>query len=348
MSTQKELARLAGVSGGTVSNVISGAKPVSDTARQKVLEAIRSLDYHPNLIARSLKTNRTNTLGIVIPEIIVPFFPKLIQGAEFAARERGYFLIVVDSDADEAQELELISLLRSQRVDGILLVSAAGKWRQNERISTLKLGPPMVCLDRLPEGLDADSVSVDGRVAAQMGVAHLLSMGHREIAIITGPLSLKHERERLSGYRQALKEGGVEFRDSLIWASSLERNEIEKACHKHLRNPARRPSALFTTNGVVALDALRSAYAAGLTTPQDISFVTLDEIAAADFFQPAITTVVQPAFDMGCRAVEVLVDRILRGDAMGHYKKIHLPSTLVVRASSSLPPRSRAPQKLPR
>ena len=113
------------MSAGTVSNVISGTARVSEAARQKVLEAIRALDYRPNLIARSLKTNRTNTLGIVIPEITVPFFPKLIRGAAFAARERGYFLIVVDSDASEVLELELISLLRSQRVDGILLVSAA-------------------------------------------------------------------------------------------------------------------------------------------------------------------------------------------------------------------------------
>src|ERR1035437_8893741 len=107
MANQKELAKLAGVSAGTVSNVISGSKRVSDKARLKVQEAVRTLDYRPNLIARSLKTNRTNTLGIVVPEISVPFFPKLIRGAEFAARERGYFLFVLDSDADESLELQL-------------------------------------------------------------------------------------------------------------------------------------------------------------------------------------------------------------------------------------------------
>lgn len=110
--TQKELAKLAGVSAGTVSNVITGNKRVSDEVRQKVLDAVRTLDYRPNLIARSLKTNRTNTLGIVIPEITVPFFPNLIRGAEFAARERGCFLILLDSDADEELELQLISLRR--------------------------------------------------------------------------------------------------------------------------------------------------------------------------------------------------------------------------------------------
>jgi DNA-binding LacI/PurR family transcriptional regulator len=341
MPTQKELAKLAGVSAGTVSNVISGTKRVSEKARKKVLEAIRTLDYHPNLIARSLKTNRTNTLGIVIPEITVPFFPKLIRGAEFAARERGYFLIVVDSDADEALELELISLLRSQRVDGILLVSAAGQWHEDGKPTTVNSRPPIVCLDRMPQGLEVDSVGVDGRAAAEMGVSHLLSMGHTEIAIITGPLSLKHEQERLSGYREALQAKGIKVESSLIWASTFDGDEIEKACRNGLLRPARKPSAIFTTNGVVALEALRSIYAAGLSTPDDIAFATLDEIAAADFFQPAITTVVQPTFDMGCRAVEVLLDRIAHGEPMGKRKMVYLPSTLVVRASSSIPRRSK-------
>jgi DNA-binding LacI/PurR family transcriptional regulator len=337
MATQKELAELAGVSAGTVSNVITGSTKVSDLTRQKVLEAIRKLDYRPNLIARSLKTNRTNTLGIIIPEITVPFFPKLIRGAEFAARERGYFLIVVDSDADTEQELDLISLLRSQRVDGILLVTAAGKWKDDGEPANVHAGPPMVCLDRLPEGLDVDSVSVKGESAAEMGVAHLLSSGHREIAIITGPLSLMHERERLSGYRLALQKAGIPVRDSLTWVSSFDPVEIDKACRKGLLVSTGRPTAIFSTNGVVALEALRSIYAAGLSTPEDVAFITLDEIAPADFFQPAISAVVQPAFEMGYRAVEVLLDRITHGDAIGGSRKIHLTPTLVVRASTSLP-----------
>jgi DNA-binding LacI/PurR family transcriptional regulator len=340
MSTQKELAKLAGVSAGTVSNVISGTKRVSDATRQKVLEAIRTLDYSPNLIARSLRTNRTNTLGIVIPEITVPFFPKLIRGAESAARDHGYFLIVADSNADMALEFELISLLRSQRVDGILLATSASNWGQDERLTAFNSPPPIVCVDRLVDGLDIDSVSVDNRAAAEMGVAHLLSMGHKEIAIITGPQNLKNEQERLSGYHHALQASGISARDSLLLASSFDRNEIERACLEGVVRSERRPSALFTTNAVVALEALRSIYAAGLRIPDDIAFATFDEIASADFFQPAITTIVQPIFEMGCRAVEVLLDRIAQGGALEPPKRIYLPSTLVVRASSSLPHRS--------
>lgn len=339
MPNQKELAKLAGVSAGTVSNVISGSKPVSDLVRKKVLDAIKQLDYRPNLIARSLKTNRTNTLGIVIPELTVPFFPKLIRGAECAARERGYFLIVLDSDGNESLELELISLLRSQRVDGILLVTAAGKWRAAG--DTSAIGPPMVCLDRIPEGLEVDSVCVDGAAAAEMGVAHLLSMGHKDIAVITGPLNLKHEQDRLAGYRKALRARGVKARDSLIWASTFDGREIETACQNGLLRAPARATALFTTNGVVALEALRSIYSSGMSTPDDIAFATIDEIAAAEFFQPAITTVVQPTFEMGYRAVEILLERIAPGTKTKRPRTILLPSKLVVRTSSKLARRPR-------
>src|SRR5581483_7972558 len=216
MPTQKELAKLAGVSSGTVSNVISGSTRVSERTRQKVLKAIRRLNYHPNLIARSLKTNRTNTLGIVVPDITIPFFPKIMRGVESAARERGYFLIVLDSENNHVREAEMVSLLRAHRVDGILLVTAGGHLNPGDS-TYLLTGPPVVFLDRLPDGIDVDSVSVDDRSASEMAVSHLLAMGHTEIAILTGPLTLKNEQERLRGYRQALQKAGRPVRDSLIW-----------------------------------------------------------------------------------------------------------------------------------
>jgi DNA-binding LacI/PurR family transcriptional regulator len=333
MATQKELAKLAGVSAGTVSNVISGSTRVSERNREKVLNAVRALNYHPNLIARSLKTNRTRTLGIVVPDITIPFFPKIVRGAESAARERGYFLIVLDSEHNHAREVDMMTLLRSQRVEGILLVASGGHKEITES-SAFAAGPPLVYLDRLPEGIEVDSVSVDDRAAAEMGVSHLLSKGHTQIAIITGPLTLKNEQERLRGYRQALHKSGLPVRDSLIWAGSFDRKEVARICHKGLFKPTGRPSALFATNGVTGLEALRSIYAAGLETPRDIAFVSFDELTTDDFFHPSITCVLQPTFDIGYRAVEVLLNRIEKGRAEGRPDKIRLPATLVVRESS--------------
>ncbi len=335
--TQKELAKLAGVSSGTVSNVISGSTGVSERARQKVLEAIRVLNYQPNLIARSLKTNRTNTLGIVVPDITIPFFPKIIRGAESAARERGYFLIVLDSESSPVREAEMIALLRAQRVEGILLVAAGGEKLSPERTLSLTSGSPVVCLDRLPSDLNVDSVCVDDCGAAEMAISHLMRMGHTEIAIITGPLTLHNEQERLRGCKQALRKGGISVQPSLIWGGSFEQDQVARGCQNGLLRPAGRPSALFATNGVTGLAALRSLYAVGLSTPKDFAFATFDELTSEDFFKPGITSVIQPTFDMGYGAVEVLLKRINKETANGPKEQVRLPATLVVRDSSGTP-----------
>jgi DNA-binding LacI/PurR family transcriptional regulator len=333
---QKQLARLAGVSAGTVSNVISGSAKVSERSRQKVLEAIRILNYRPNLIARSLKTNRTHTLGIVVPDITIPFFPKIIRSAECAARERGYFLIVLDSEGSPQREAEMMALLQAQRVEGILLVTASGKESSSERFAELISHSPVVCLDRLPMDLDVDSVCVDDRGAAEMAVAHLIEMGHAQIACITGPLILQNEQERLRGYRQALRKAGIPYERSLVWSSSFDQQHVARVCQNGLLQAATRPSALFATNGVTGLAALRSLYAIGLSTPNDFSFVTFDEVASEDFFRPGVTFVAQPTFDMGYQAVEVLLRRIANGKEKGPREKVRLPATLNVRESSSV------------
>jgi DNA-binding LacI/PurR family transcriptional regulator len=335
MATQRELARLAGVSAGTVSNVISGSTRVSENARRKVLAAIQALNYRPNLIARSLKTNRTNTLGIVVPDITIPFFPKIVRGAESAARERGYFLVVLDSQGSHELEVDMMALLR-QRVDGILLVTAGHyKWSA-ESVAEIAAGPPVVCVDRLPAGLDTDSVCVDDFGAAEMGVKHLLSLGHKNIAIMTGPLTLKNEQERLRGYKRALKDAGVPLQPALIWPAGFEKDEIQAVCQRGLKSAKPRPSVIFATNGVTGIHALRSLYEMGLTTPENIAFATIDELISEDLFEPRITTVVQPTYDIGYRAVEVLLGRIALNGAASGSSKVRLPASLIARDSSQL------------
>ena len=331
---QKEIAKLAGVSAGTVSNVISGAFVVSERSRRKVMDAIKTLNYQPNLIARSLKTNRTNTLGMIVPDITVPFFAKVIRGAESAAREAGYFLSVLDSENNPSREASMMALLRSQRVEGVLLIAAGGQEWLGENEGTHS---PIVCLDRLPEDLEVDSVCVDDLRAAEMAVCHLLQMGHRRIAIITGPLTLKNEQERLRGYRRALKDAGVPVSSDLIWEGSFDQQEISNLCQKGLLRRRKGPTALFATNGVTGLAALRSLYAAGMSTPRDIACVVFDEIMSEDFFRPAVTTVVQPAYDIGHRGVEVLLERLNQNGAKPQRQNIRLSATLVVRESSNIP-----------
>lgn len=335
MPSIKKVAEIAGVSVGTVSNVITGAAPVSDWARTKVETAIRQLNYHPNHVARSLKTSRTRTLGLIVPDMTIPFFPQVIRGAEAAARRREYSLIAVNSNDDAQRQMELLSLLRSQRVEGILLVIAAEPTPLDEISRIIDAGIPIIGLDRTLD-ISVASVSVDNQQAAWLGVNHLIEMGYRQIAIVTGPLALQNERNRLQGYRCALERAGLRVEDLLIWTGNLTAADVTSSCRERLSRLATRPDAIFCTNGPSGLGVLRALRDCGLRTPEDIGFVTFDELTVADLFEPSITTVVQPAYDIGFSAAESLLERI-RGRAAESAISIRLPAHLAVRASSQPP-----------
>jgi DNA-binding LacI/PurR family transcriptional regulator len=333
MPSIKKVAEVAGVSVGTVSHVITGSVSVSEPLRIKVQAAIRQLNYHPNHVARSLKTSKTRTLGIIVPDLTISFFPQLIRGADDAARKREYSLIAVNSDDDAERQKNLLSLLRSQCVEGILLVIAATPTPLSQISLIMEAGISVVCLDRIPDRVPVDSVSVDDLEAARMGVQHLIEMGHRRIAVVTGPGALKNERRRLQGYRQALQRAGMELDDALIWPGNLRPQDVETYCRERLSNVRRRPDAIFCTNGPTALGVLRALRDCGLRTPEDIGFATFDELTVNDLFTPSITTVVQPAYDIGFRAAEILLDRI-NGTAEEQKIELRLPAHLEVRSSS--------------
>lgn len=334
MATIKQVAEMAGVSVGTVSHVITGSVPVSEALRTSVEAAIQKLDYHPNHVARSLKTNKTWTLGIIVPDLTIPFFPQMIRGAETAARKQGYSLVAVNSDDDLDRQKDLLSLLRSQRVEGMLLVVASGATPLEQIERMMDAGIPVVCLDRVPNKVPVDSVSVEDVSAAELGVGHLVSMGYRRIAIVTGPLSLKNERKRLLGYRQALRKAGIGLDNSLIWQADLRPENVTQLCVERLQGPGTQPDAIFATNGPTGLGVMRALHKLGLKTPDDMAFVTFDELTVDDLFTPAITTVVQPATEIGYRAAEILLQRIEKPTKQERRIDLRLPATLKVRDSS--------------
>jgi DNA-binding LacI/PurR family transcriptional regulator len=331
MPTIREVADLAGVAVGTVSHVITGAVPVSPELRRKVQAAIRELDYHPNHVARSLKTRKTRTLGIIVPDMTIPYFPRVIRGAETAARERGYTLIAVNSDDSGARQKDLLSLLRSQRVEGILLVMAAAATPVSQISGMISAGIQVVCVDRIPDRFAVDSVSVEDVAAAELGVEHLLALGYRRIAAVSGPLSLRNERQRLLGYEQALLRAGLTVDPLLIWHGNLRPEDVAGMCRERLAALEKQPDAIFSTNGPTGLGVLRAFRDLGLRTPQDIELVTFDELTVDDLFQPSITTVVQPAYDIGYQAAKILLDRIEGEVAPGEPATVRLPATLKLR-----------------
>jgi LacI family transcriptional regulator len=334
MPSIKKVAEVAGVSVGTVSHVITGSVNVSEPLRLKVQAAIRKLNYHPNHVARSLKAGKTRTLGIIVPDMTIPYFPQVIRGAEAAARKKDYSLIAVNSDDDGKRQTELLSLLRSQRVEGILLVVAAAPAPLEQISRILEAEIPVVCLDRIPDRVRVDSVSVDDAAAAEMGVRHLIEMGARRIALVTGPMALKNERRRLQGYRKALADAGIAEDEALIWSGNLRMEDVAALCRERIVDVKSRPDAIFSTNGPTALGVLRAFRDLGVETPRDIAFATFDELTVADLFTPSITTVVQPAYEIGHRATELLLERLESGPATDEPSTVKLQATLKVRESS--------------
>lgn len=334
MATIKEVAKAAGVSVGTVSNVLSGNVSVSEDLRERVNTAIRELDYHPNHVARSLKVKSTKTLGMVISDITNPFFPQVVRGAEDAAFAQGYFLITFNTDDRVERERQVLSMLRYRRVDGLLLVVAPSDGDSSHIRSTVEAGIPVVCLDRIPQGLPVDSVSVDNVKGARMCVQHLIMRGHRRIAIITGSMALQTAKGRLRGYELALRDAGIAIDRRLVLEGDF-RQESGYRLGKTLLLSHRPPTALFVSNGMMTTGVLQAIEELGLVCPDDVALATFDDFPLSAAFRPHLTAVAQPGYQIGFTGANLLIDRIHgKGEGEKHVNLLLEPD-LHVRESSA-------------
>jgi LacI family transcriptional regulator len=330
MATIKEVARRANVSVGTVSNVLSGAVPVSERLKARVLEVIRELDYHPNHVARSLKIRQTKMLGMVVSDLTNAFFPQVVRGAEDAAWKHNYILITFNSDDKPEREVQLLSALRTRRVDGVLLVAASTDGDLSHIEGMLEAGIPVVCLDRTIRTMALDSVSVDNVGAARRGVEHLIACGRRRIGILTGNLALQVGRDRFEGYKQALAAAGIADDPSLIRDGGFRAESGYEAALDLLRNA--HPTAVFSANAMMALGLMRALNELGLRCPEDVAIATYDDPVFSQALRPELTCVAQPAYEIGFRGVEMLIDRLQHPDAPPRH--VQLETELRVRQSS--------------
>lgn len=303
--------------------------------RERVEAAIRELDYHPNEIARSLKVNQTYMLGMVLPDITNPFFPEIIRGAEDKAFERNYLLVAANTDEKIERERQIISALRSRRVDGLLLACAPGGDSSHIR-RLIEAGISVVCLDRVPVGLKVDAVLLDNIRGSQDCVRHLIRAGFRDVAILTGPLELQTARERLRGYENALQEEGIKVSRELILQGDF-RRESGYVLAKELLLRRARPSAIFVCNGVMTLGVLEAFEEVGVHCPQDVAVATFDDLAVDRSFHPRLTVVAQPGYEIGASGATLLMDRI-EGKMTGKPVMIRMKPTLIVRESTKTHP----------
>lgn len=336
MPTIRDVARRAGVSVGTVSHVLTGSGIVSLARRERVLKAIRELDYEPNSVARSLKTRQTMMLGAVISDITNPFFPQLVRGAEDAALKHHYMLIAVNTDDQADREREFLAMLLARKVDGVLLVASPNNHDQSHVLRALTSGTPVVAVDRCPEGVPIDAVHVNNRKGVVMCMNHLIRLRHRRIGYLGGGWDVHNAKDRLAGYVAALEDAKIPVDRSLI-ADGDYRQVSGYRVAKELCLRVNPPTAIFAANAMMGIGAVQAIQELGLRCPEEISLAVFDDVPFGEIIQPRLTTVAQPAYDIGYRGAELLISRIEGRVAVKSPVRIELDPELVVRGSTAPP-----------
>jgi LacI family transcriptional regulator len=302
-----DVAREAGVSIFTVSAVVNNKTHVRRNFRERVERAIQKLNYRPNLIARSLIKQRTQTIGMVVPDIANPFFPMVVRGAEDAALKQGYNLLLCNSDDSLEKEESAIELLLSKRVDGILLTKAAGDFSPALRQMIKDVNIPFVMVMRTYPQLTKDAVITDDYQGAYEAVCHLARSGRRRIGLISGPLKVSNAKERWRGFRDALQVSNLPYDPGLVVEGDYRIESGFRAGHSLLSH---RPDGVYVANHLMTIGLLQAVDEMGLRCPEDFGLVSFDDYPWLGVFRPRLTTVELPKLQLGTEATELLIQRI--------------------------------------
>jgi LacI family transcriptional regulator len=316
-----------------VSNVLAGSASVRAELRRRVENAMQVLDYHPNQIARSLKTRQTKTLGMVISDITNPFFPQVVRGAEDAAIESGFLLIMLNSDDNPERERRALSMLRARKVDGLLLTVAAAGEDMKHVEQFRDSGLPIVCIDRKVPDIPLDLVCSDNARGAKMCMQHLLSRGHRRIGYLSGSAGLYTAVTRLDGFNQALEEAGIAADPRLVRHGDF-RRESGYRLAKEMLLDHEAPTALFASNAMMGFGALKAIHELGLRCPEDVALAMFDDVPFGDVIQPRLTVVAHPAYEMGQVGARLLIARLEGRETSPEPICLTLAPELLVREST--------------
>ncbi|MCU1578050.1 MAG: LacI family transcriptional regulator [Rhodoglobus sp.] len=309
MATMVEVARLAQVSISTVSHVLNGTRNVEPETRSRVVDAIEKTGYRQDALARAMRRSRTESIGLVVSDAGEPAFADMVHGVEDAAVERGLTLVLANSAENPDRERRAVHTLLDRRVDGLILACAAES-DPALMVSLREEKTPIVLLDRVFSDLPFDQVGADNRDSMRRLISHLLAAGHRNFVLVAGDVRVPTLRERLEGFTDAIASAGLAPSDQLVLTGTDE--SAIRAALRGLRGSATAVVAASTPLAALALEELR---ASGRGIPADIAFATFDGFNHSDLFEPRLTTVRQPAFDMGVAAVRLLVERLASPDS---------------------------------
>jgi len=342
--TITDVAQEAGVSRATVSRVISGKTVTSDKVKSRVFAAIEKLGYQPNLVARSLRVQQSKIIGLIISDIQNPFYTGLVRAVEDTAHENNFMVFLCNSDENIEKEILYVRLMVAEKVAGVVITPT--RERDNPSRILIEAGVPVVAVDRSIMDLDVDSVVIDNCQMAIELMDHLISDGHKRIAIISGPSTSTTSRERLEGYFQALSNHGLPVDPALI-RQGLPKEAFGYQAARELLELEQPPAALFLLNNLLTLGALRAIHEKNLRIPEDIALVGFDEVNWTSFINPPLTVATQPTYELGRKATELLINRI-KQPTLATARHV-IGATVVIRNScanhsSSLEPALRGPE----
>ncbi|MBE7684411.1 MULTISPECIES: LacI family DNA-binding transcriptional regulator [Paenibacillus] len=328
-ATIYDIAREAGVSIATVSQVINGKGKISEKRRAEVMEIMERLNYQPSAIAAALTGKQTYTLGLLVPDISNPYFAELARAIEDRSRQLGYSVVICSTDNKDERVERYLNLLQQKRVDGMMI----GTGIDNAEILSplLQQSIPVALIARQLPSLSVHTVSIDDRLGGALAAEHLLQLGHTRFGVVSEPLKVSSSKERVRGFREAVEEAGLALESSQVRESTA---DIQSAKQEVLvlLEQTNRPTGIFCCNDMQAIGALQAAKELGLQVPEDVSIVGFDNTILASVTNPPLTTVAQPIEDLGHRAVDLLIDELK--DEHKRPQKLVLKPELVIREST--------------
>ncbi len=330
--TIKDIAKELGISPSTVSRALKDHFEISEETKKAVRRVAEELNYQPNSLALSLRYSKSNTIGIVVPEIVHFFFSTVISGIEDIAQSRGYNVIITQSNESVEREMMNIQTLFNNRVDGILVSLSKESFDYSHFEAMMQKGLPIVFFDRVPETLENSNVTVDDFLGGYQATEHLIQKGYRKIGHLAGPENLEITSERLNGFRKAHQDAGLEVDEGLIvFNHASNEGDAYSATTDILKS--KDVDALFASNDLAAMGAIKAAQENGRKIPDDFGVVGFSNWQFTSLTNPTISTIEQPGFEMGQHAAELLLKQIESEEGV-ETERIKLPTALLARDSS--------------
>lgn len=322
-----DVAKKANVSTATVSRVLSNTGTVKQDTTERVLEAIKLLNYQPNILARQLRRSETKTILVVVPDITNTFFSKVLRGIESVAMESGYQVLLGDALNNLEHEGGYLNILKQKKADGMILLTARV---DGQAVEDMAKEFPVVLACEYIEGSSIPTVSIDNISSARKATEHLINLGHKRIGFLSGPFNSVLGRDRLKGFKQAMAQHSLPVESLLVQEGDFSFESGFNVMQKFFALDVV-PTAIFAANDEMAIGAIKAIKSKGLSVPGDISVVGFDDIKFASIFEPALTTISQPSFDIGKNAMELLIKIINKDDL--EKKQFILEDKLIVRES---------------